>query len=155
MIVAVCASLAVMPIQSGNLPDASADLVAERPLLPMLAIRRSRNRAVAAHNPADRVGDRRPGKPLSLRWACLQRCHVRPASVDRSMLPFFPARQRFEPDGALIKSAFPAVAFKAARSLVISTIRWQVGNFLSFASPPIELVPGLLLIGGASPVTVP
>src|ERR1700682_1414374 len=105
-----------MPIQSGNFPDGSAAngggaIFSQCP--PSVV------RAIAPLRPASQQMVPETAAPVSHSSCEGLTCEIQvlPASVERWMVPPFPARQRFEPDGAFTKVAFSPIAFKADSSL--------------------------------------
>src|SRR3984893_9335179 len=103
-----------MPVQSGNFPDV-AEAVAGGAICSQSSP--SVVRAIAPLRPTIQQIVSEIAAPAS-QSSCdglVCKIHVRPASVERSMLPPLPTRQDVDPDGALIKVRFAPVAFSLER----------------------------------------
>ena len=129
------ASRAVMAVQSGNLPAVPAACAGG-------AMRSQRSpstvRAIAPLRPTSQQTVSETAAPASQSsWDGLTcETHVFPASVERSIIPPFPARQRVEPDGAFNKAAYSCAGRKVRECFVISPVQGLIRGRFLLKSPP-------------------
>src|ERR1700733_9110728 len=114
-----CGPVAVTASQSGNFPAlAPAAMVGET-----IACQCSRSavRAMEPLRPTSQQTVSETAAPASQSWEDGLSCktQVFPPSLDRSMIPLFPARQRIEPDGDFREAEYFCIGRKTAKGCAL------------------------------------